>query len=137
MTNHWTISCCISSEMSICLNAQPSGLRMTLLLMLETQQCAYSNQAVKAVQLQTQNLTVNRIINEVMEAGRDRYQFTPAGNGCRYWISGLIDLLMHNAYLLDQQQVEDATKALTQVWNPDGALVPPKEQTPMSQGQFY
>lgn len=67
----------------------------------------------------------------------DKYQFTEGGQGCRYWVYSVLQLLKTQGRTRDAAEVEAATRALQLVWDNNGVELPQEQQTAIEQGRFF
>jgi len=134
-TNHWVLYLAISKTESIRLDPSPgSDDKMTLIV--TKKDYLLSANAVKSIQLYTvKNLTVGNIIDHLRSSKYDQYRFNAGGQGCRYWIYSVINLLRSAQYLVDESQVEEAKLALKFVWGKYGK-VKDEEQVGIVAGTF-
>jgi hypothetical protein len=75
-------------------------------------------------------LTVRDVVDVLVEEGRERYEFDKDGVGCRFWVTGQLELLLQAGVLVDHVQVEEAMGAVQRLW-PEGV------DLMLDQGAYY
>ena len=136
-TNHWCLLCQLSDTEFVCVDPSPTGPNSSLQLLISTTADLSTKTSAKTCSLTTQNLTVESLLDRIKSTSYDKYQFTPGGQGCRYWVSCLIELLTKQGCLIDQNEVRAATGALKYVWGGGGAILPAEVQSSICEGRFY
>ncbi|MCJ1439704.1 MAG: hypothetical protein MMC23_000185 [Stictis urceolatum] len=92
--------------------------------------------SVKHIKVNTSKLTMKGFIDLLEARKYDRYQFSPSGQGCRYWIYMVIRLLDDEKLVTNAEEVASSIHALDKVGTKGGVLAPAAEQTPMTRGTF-
>ncbi|EPE25846.1 hypothetical protein GLAREA_01758 [Glarea lozoyensis ATCC 20868] len=82
-------------------------------------------------------LSVESIITVLRKHKHDCYRFAPGGRGTRHWMKTTLALLFSVGYLLDEYEVQQAKKALEEVWAGQDQPVASKEQAQMEIGTFF
>ncbi|KAL4788812.1 hypothetical protein BDV19DRAFT_383607 [Aspergillus venezuelensis] len=62
--------------------------------------------------------------------GRYKYEFNEEGTGCRYWVTGTLNLLFEKGVLGGQKQVEEVKEAIKMLW-------PEKTFLELNLGAYY
>ncbi|KAH6714190.1 hypothetical protein BKA61DRAFT_607372 [Leptodontidium sp. MPI-SDFR-AT-0119] len=137
MTNHWVMYLVASSTQSIRFDPSPTGPGNSLDLIITSKNHAYTNNAVKSMHLTpTANLTVGHVFDHITNCKYDNYTFSAGGQGCRFWIYSVVELLSSAGYITDSSEVNASTEALGIVWTMGGGRVPAGQQTGMTKGTF-
>ncbi|KAL4795248.1 hypothetical protein BDV19DRAFT_398926 [Aspergillus venezuelensis] len=61
-------------------------------------------------------LTVRNFIKVLEDEGRHLYEFNSLGQGCRFWVTEQLGLLLGKGLLLDFEQVDEAREAILVQW---------------------
>ena len=77
------------------------------------------------------------VVDAIKAAGYDRYKFTADGQGCRYWVGNVLEILEQRSISANSSQVNAAQEALKKVWDRSGVPVGASSQTGVSPGTFY
>ncbi|KIX08968.1 uncharacterized protein Z518_00046 [Rhinocladiella mackenziei CBS 650.93] len=126
-TNHWCLYLQTSPTSSVRVDMTPSySYPSTRLpggskgnLIVSELPYVVTNHAKKIVQIRPmQGLRVHHIVDALIQAGRDKYEFDRDGVGCRMWTSNTLSLLQSNGYG-NSGQIQEAQAAILKVW-PDG-----------------
>lgn len=130
-TNHWCLYLQTSKNTSVRLDMAPSynvpsttiaGGSKGILVVRELDYL-YSHSATKDILIRSQEgLYVGHIVDALVDAKRDRYEFNSEGVGCRRWTTDSLSLLQQRRWG-NSAEFEDAKKAITKVW-PDGSNLP-------------
>jgi hypothetical protein len=112
MTNHWVLHCVTNQNESLRLDPSPSGPNLSMVLIVTRKSYAYSHNAVRTVQLSTPGLTFGTFVELLASSKYDKYQFTAGGQGCRFWVHRVIDLLRSRGYVQNVAEFQAATNAL-------------------------
>ncbi|KAB8069844.1 hypothetical protein BDV29DRAFT_182019 [Aspergillus leporis] len=137
MTNHWVFHFVTNSNESLRLDPSPSGPNFSIVLIVTKKTYTYSHNAVKSVQISTRGLSFKTIIDLIHGKKYDKYQFAAGGQGCRFWVSSVIELLKNAGYIQNTAEFHAAISALQTVWGPNGQSLPASQQTPITQGTFF
>jgi len=126
-TNHWNACFELAkTSSSVRLDPSPGGdLGMTLIL--EALPGPHIDYPAHTVSIAVPKaVTLEKLLNVIVENKRDRYRFTELAEGCRYWLTVLVDDL--NAHeLISAEDKEIANRELAQFWkSPPGSGFSPK-----------
>lgn len=133
MTNHWVLNCAIKQTEYLRIDPSPSGLNSSMVLIVSKRSYADS---VKTVQISTAGLTFGRLLELVVSQKYGKYQFSPAGQGCRFWVSKVIELLRSEGYVNSAMELQAAISALHLVWDSNSQPLPFCQQSPVVAGRF-
>ncbi|KFY67154.1 hypothetical protein V496_01728 [Pseudogymnoascus sp. VKM F-4515 (FW-2607)] len=137
MTNHWVMYFVASSTKSFCFDPSPSGPKNTLDLIISNKSYVDIFSAVKVVRLSpSAKLTIGLVYDHITNSKFDNYTFSPAGQGCRFWIYSVVASLRSAGYVTNGTEVNASTEALKVVWTVRGDPVPVSQQTGIAQGTF-
>lgn len=136
MTNHWVLHCVLNPNESLRIDPSPSGLNFSLVLIISKKTYAYSHNAVKTVQVPTPGLTLAKLLAHVTGHKYDKYQFASGGQGCRFWVSKVIELLRSGGYIQTGAECQTALNALNVVWGPGSVPLASAQQSPVVAGRF-
>ena len=75
------------------------GMRALIVVSLLKYLTSWSAEHI-SILTEAPNLRIRHIIDAIMNAGRDRYEFNAAGAGCRKWLNDQIQLFLTLAFLL-------------------------------------
>ncbi|BCS27980.1 uncharacterized protein APUU_61028S [Aspergillus puulaauensis] len=142
-TNHWCLYLVVSPTTSIQLNCLPSysvpsdilsGGSKAYLILSELDYLvpddieATFNLDVPADILT--EVTVDDIMNVLIDNDRQKYEFDCNGAGCRLWVTEQVEMLYDAEYVVNDTQVEAVKAALLKLW---------PEQTPLEldKGAYY
>ncbi|MCJ1308538.1 hypothetical protein MMC25_002191 [Agyrium rufum] len=134
-TNHWVLHCRISDDSSICIDPSPSGPNLSLVMILQRKNGLGSKDAVKVVELEACDLHVKDLVTLLLERGFDHYRFHETGQGCRFWVSNVLELQRKERFIADGKHIDDALQALKLVWDLD-VLATEEDQTGIMEGRF-
>lgn len=137
MTNHWVLVWTLSTGGLVYFDPSPSGPNMSLVL-LASHRHSDLDGIVKTMPLEfePESVTVGAILQVLKSSRFDAYQFTESGQGCRYWLYHVLELLRSEDILSNDAQVSTVKAALKLVWGEDGHPVPVQAQTDMQRGKF-
>ncbi|KAF3936222.1 hypothetical protein ABW19_dt0204947 [Dactylella cylindrospora] len=133
-TNHWTICLQTSPSSSIMLDMAPGygtdGLRGKLEVTALDK--PYTIEALRTFQFSPlYTITVDGFLAVIARNERQKYNFHESWEGCRYWMSVVIDDLEH-AGVVREGSAKVAMEALSRYWvNPEGS-----EDREMRRGVF-
>jgi hypothetical protein len=99
MTNHQIFHCVFSQNKSLRLNPSPLGPNLSMVLIVTRKSYSYSHNAVRIVQLPTPGLTFVTLVELLVSSKYDIYQFAAGGQGCRFWVHSVIDLLRSRGFV--------------------------------------
>lgn len=134
--NHWAFHCAISQDKSIRIDPSPSA-DLSLVVIVSTEDYPYAYNAVKVAKLNTIDLTIGGFINLLVTQKYDKYQFTPNGVGCRYWVSCVMKLLRTEGKLTDDAEVQAVNDAMRITWGGDEQPLPAHQHTQIEEGGFF
>ncbi|KAK8052555.1 hypothetical protein PG993_003940 [Apiospora rasikravindrae] len=132
-TNHWVICLQTSPKSSIMLDIAPGygedGLRGKILVTLLDR--SFTDETLRHFTYTPERpIEVKDILSIIQAKSRQAYTFSPEWEGCRYWISVVIDDLESEGILTDASK--DALGKLSMYWIcPDG-----QEPREMRKGNF-
>ncbi|KAI1935578.1 hypothetical protein LOZ66_005118 [Ophidiomyces ophidiicola] len=118
-TNHWCLFARVSPTIAFRIGCQPSySVPSTILL----------GGSKSNIILSWLNSVESPDI--IKTARRHKYEFDSNGVGCRYWVTGQLDLLQQQQILVSPQEVAMAKETLQKLW---------PEATPLAldQGAYY
>lgn len=137
-TNHWALYLAIGNGQSVRIDVQPNpqraattiqgGSKANLLISLLRYPKSNSVNHSEDIGV-APGLLVGHVVDYLVQSGRDRYDFTPEGVGCRKWTTDTL-ALFGEAGWLDKDAVERAKSAIAKFW-PDGTPLP------LDNGQYY
>lgn len=137
-TNHWCLYLQTGTNSSIRVDMAPSvvvpgtvivGGSKGILLISELD-CLYSRHAQKVIEIPTQSgLRVSHIVDALVEAGRDKYEFDADGVGCRMWTTNSLTLIQQKSWG-NSTQIQNALNAIGKTWPSGSAL-------PLGRGAYY
>ena len=140
--NHWRLFFAISEKESISLDMvkhgadNPKGNLGVL-----GRNYPVSNTGVLSIpMIQAPGLTVTTVLDIIQSNGLLRYQYTPAGEGCRYWIKRVVDLLKFHRLLFDaDSRFPQFDECIDFLWRPGPYLGarPVAIQKEIEQGSIY
>ena len=137
-TNHWVFFCAINEQQSVRIDPTPSGPNQSLVCAVSLKEYIHTNEAVKIERLVTKDLTIKAFIDLIKVKKYDKYQFTNGGQGCRYWVYTIINMLKSEGHLSNDTEFHDAIDAIKKTWKGKGD--PPltgEEATPIVKGSFF
>lgn len=129
-TNHWCFYLSTSETTCVALDCQPShtvassvlvGGSKAYVILSELSAPAGSDALLEfavAVDVRA-GLRVGDVVDVLVENGRERYEFDADGVGCRFWVTGVLELLLRVGVLVDGRQVEQAKAVVKRLW-PEG-----------------
>ncbi|KAI2090963.1 hypothetical protein LOZ36_001190 [Ophidiomyces ophidiicola] len=138
-TNHWCLFARVSPTIAIRIDCQPSySVPSTILpggskgnIIISWLNSVESPDIIKTVDLAIRsNLLVRDVYNVLLGHGRHKYEFDSNGVGCRYWVTGQLDLLQQQQILVNPQEVAMVKETIQKLW---------PEATPLAldQGAYY
>ncbi|KZF24946.1 hypothetical protein L228DRAFT_58852 [Xylona heveae TC161] len=136
-TNHWVLFCCVNQRDSYRIDPSPSGPNLTITPIITFKGYPYTANASKICQLDTSSLTVGSFIALLERSTYDKYQFDAGGQGCRYWIYSVVNLLQSQGHIQNSSQTQAAINALGIVWGDNHQPLPTSQQTGITPGRFY
>lgn len=93
------------------------------ILVISELDCVYSNCATKTVSITpTEKLCVADIVNAILSASLEKYEFDSNGVGCRMWTISNLRLLQGHGWGVSSE-CGDAVGAITKLWR-DGTDLP-------------
>lgn len=90
--------------------------------------------------IHTPGLTVARVLDLLESSGMLRYQYTPTGEGCWYWVQSVIRILKQNQLLYDVDKMfPQFDECIGFLWRPgpDVSSQPVGTQKGIEQGTWY
>ena len=135
-TNHWVLHCTMSPNKSLRFDPSPSGPNLSMVLIITEEDSHCPLDGVKNVHVGVSGLTVQKFAALLVSAEYDQYRFTPSGQGCRYWMHRVVELLEVSGHAPNAAETALAVDALRRVWAQGEQLVPGPEQSPMAPGTF-
>lgn len=109
---------------------------MSMVAIVSKKPYLYSKHAIKVFQLTTNDITIGGFLNLLVANNYDKYQFSQSGQGCRYWVYSVANLLLNEGKITDEAQIQAFTQAIRLTWGKDEAL-PTDQQTPIVEGRFF
>lgn len=73
---------------------------------------------------------MNDVYEVLVRNGRHKYEFDSKGVGCRFWVTGQVELFLKEEVVVDEGQVEDVKGAVRKLWPEETALA-------LDQGAYY
>ncbi|KAL4958843.1 uncharacterized protein BDV14DRAFT_185843 [Aspergillus stella-maris] len=137
--NHWSIYLTTSPTSSVQLDMTPSYTYPSTKLaggskgnlVISALPYLLPSFATRDVRLDVSpGLTVGDFVDVLEKEGRHRYEFSELGEGCRFWVTEQLGLLLGKGLLLDFEQVDEAREAILVQW-------PGKEKYPLVVGGYY
>ncbi|KFZ18149.1 hypothetical protein V501_01343 [Pseudogymnoascus sp. VKM F-4519 (FW-2642)] len=137
--NHWCFYLKLSPAASICINMVPTYSAPSTVLhdgskgniILSALSSIYPPFATKTVCLSVcANLTVGRVIDVLVQSGRDKYDFNSEGRGCRMWTTDQIELFERERIITDPVQAAEARSAILTEY-------PSEKPFPLDVGAYY
>ncbi|KAF2462160.1 hypothetical protein BDY21DRAFT_360142 [Lineolata rhizophorae] len=137
-TNHWCLYLQTGENSSVRIDMVPSYyVASTVIqggskgnLIISKLEYEYSSNATKVVTIQPpQGLCVSDVIDTLLAAGRDKYEFNGEGVGCRMWTADALNLLEKKGWG-SSTNYEAAKQAIAKLW-PDGT------DLPLDHGAYY
>lgn len=138
-TNHWCFYLHTGTNTSVSIDCTPSfsvpstmlpgGSKANMIISRLSNETLHGT--VKVFKLAVKpNLTVADIYDALIQNGRHKYEFDANGVGCRWWVSGQLDLLKEKQIVTSSQEVAVSKDAISKLW-PEG--------TPLAldQGAYY
>jgi hypothetical protein len=129
LTNHWCsyLQTSESEEESICINAQPNPQQQATTIsggskadvIVGVVHGPVVNATHTAKIRVAKGVTVGQIVDCLAQHGRDRYDFTADGVGCRRWNTDTLTLLAQQGWLIGSEAIEAATDDIKKLW-PEG-----------------
>ncbi|KAK0666729.1 hypothetical protein QBC41DRAFT_325207 [Cercophora samala] len=134
-TNHWCLflKTAGTASASIRVDMTPGygsdGLRGKIEISSKPYEC--TNSSIKTLSFPaTLGVTVQKIIDLISSKGRQKYQFTPEWEGCRYWNKTVVQDLQSAGYI--KGGAKEAEEALGYYWvTPSG-----KQKRAIGKGTF-
>ena len=134
-TNHWAAFLKVSETKSVKLDMIPGDGSdgLTGLLLIESKSYLYTDKAIFTLPFSTRgNPTVDDLVSSLLGHGRDRYKFTEAQEGCRYWNYVAI-YEWEEAGFLEAGSADLAFESLSYYYvYPTG-----QDMNPMEEGSFF
>jgi hypothetical protein len=136
-TNHWTVYLQIEESSSVRLEVIPTGVGSAGVIVLENKTYAAT---INHTHMETINVTmgtavtVSSILNVIIEKNRDKYNFAPVGEGCRFWTYTFATDLA-NAGVISRRDANVIQAALVRYWPAPKGTAP--MERPMAEGSFY
>lgn len=140
--NHWRLFFAISEKESISLDMVKHGADNPKgnLGVLGRNYPVSNTGVLRIPMIHAPDLTVATVLDLLEKAGMLRYQYTPAGEGCRYWIQSVVGLLKDNRLLCDaDKRFPQFDECIDFLWRP-GPYVgsqPVGTQKGIEQGTWY
>jgi hypothetical protein len=137
--NHWCFYLNLSSAASISLDMTPTYTAPSTVLhdgskgniTISALPSTYPSSATKTICLNVcANLSVGRVIDLLIQSGRDRYDFNSEGRGCRMWTTDKITLFEGQGIITDPAQAVEARSAIL-------AEYPSGKPFPLDVGAYY
>ncbi|KAI9754639.1 MAG: Glycerophosphocholine phosphodiesterase [Chaenotheca gracillima] len=140
MTNHWVLYLMTGEGSAVRLDMSPTGAEdgSGCLIVSKLDGGIPTEEVVKSCVVSlADGATVNILLGVIRDAGHDRYKFSPAGVGCRYWILRTVTLFREKQLATSAAEAEALFAALETVWENDAIRMSEKEQTGMDRGCSY
>ncbi|KAJ8595450.1 hypothetical protein M405DRAFT_807250 [Rhizopogon salebrosus TDB-379] len=134
-TNHWSLFLEVDTTRAVRIDIVPGEPNSAGMVILEIKEYNVSNQSVQVMSSPVPvGTTVETILGLIINKGRDRYIFSPVGEGCRYWLWTLTwDMV--EAHLLMREVAERVSDALARYWK--YPVSKGSEPRAMVQGSFF
>jgi hypothetical protein len=116
--NHWCMFLELSSNRSVRIDMMPGygPDRLRGIIEISSKDYVYTHNGIKTCVFPvTHGVTVQRIVDLISSAGRQKYQFTPEGEGCRFWNLTVTKDLQSAGYV-PLGCVEEAESVLSMYW---------------------
>jgi hypothetical protein len=129
LTNHWCSYLQISEteDESVCINAQPNpqqeattipgGSKADVIVSVVHGPVVNATHTAKIPV--AEGVTVGQLVDCLAQHGREKYDFTADGVGCRKWTTDTLTLLAQQGWLVSNEAVEAATGDIKKLW-PEG-----------------
>lgn len=140
LTNHWSLFCQLKDGREVRVDPLPHGHNFNIVIVVD--QTAHTEiPLAKMCRVDVHDVTLESLVGIIRSSGHDRYQFTLSGNGCRFWASETISLLLSKGIAKDVAQVQYMKQSIQQVWAQKSedrreTLVPLQQQTDWCPGKF-
>lgn len=137
--NHWCFYFQSSESASICIDMTPTySLPSTALhdgskgnIIISALSCIYPSSATKTIRLSVcANLTVGRVVDLLIQSGRDKYEFDSEGRGCRMWTTDQVNLLEKQQMITNSAQAAETRNAILTQY-------PSETPYPLVMGTYY
>ncbi|OBT88816.1 hypothetical protein VE02_03118 [Pseudogymnoascus sp. 03VT05] len=137
--NHWCFYLKLSEAASICIDMPPTySVPSTALqncskgnIIISDLSCIYPSSATKTIRLSVwANLTVGRVVDLLIQSGRDKYEFDSEGRGCRMWTTDQVNLLEKHRIITNSAQTAEARNAILTQY-------PSETPYPLAEGTYY
>jgi hypothetical protein len=139
-TNHWAIYLATSKDHSVPVDCTPSQTAVAngtvlyggfkAIIIVASLSYARSHNATQITKITPfKGLTVAHVIDLIIASGRDRYEFTAEGVGCRRWCTDTLFLLEQNGYARTGQ-IQSALHNIKRLW-------PESTYLPLDRGEYY
>ncbi|KAJ0415825.1 hypothetical protein BJY00DRAFT_292944 [Aspergillus carlsbadensis] len=140
-TNHWCFYLATEPTTSIQLDCQPShsipstvladGSKAHLILSELDYSVAPDVEGTYILDLAPgREITVNDILELLVQNGRHQYEFDFRGVGCRFWVTQQVDLFHARGVVGDREQVETVKAAVKTLW-------PDRTELELDQEAYY
>ena len=136
--------CHLEDDLVLSIAASPNGQNglITLICNLYSsmaeyvQQCEASMPSVKSYSMEAAKLTVNGLLEIIEAKGFNRYQFAADGQGSRYWMKRLIEVLNYNEHIEQPSEATAIVSRLEKTWDEKGKEIKDRRASGIVKGRF-
>lgn len=141
--NHWCFYIRLSDRRFIQIDATPSGIAGSIMpggqkayVVVSEVTDLFSQEQVQHVsKLSTRrDVIVGDFLDAITQHGREKYEFSDAARGCRYWTMTQIDLFLQLGLISNQVEAEQAKVDILMEYDNKRQT---GRQLPLTIGQYY
>ncbi|KAM0186714.1 hypothetical protein ACHAPA_011306 [Fusarium lateritium] len=142
--NHWCFYLSTGPRQSVCIDPTPSGTEegpnipggSKAYIVVSRLGCdASSAEAQRVDELSVApDLTVGHLLDVIVSAGREKYEFEASGRGCRSWVKDQLQLFLSLGLITNADEAEATTADLNCEFR-DGNVT--KTEIPLNKGMYY
>ncbi|KAK7757133.1 hypothetical protein SLS62_000680 [Diatrype stigma] len=141
--NHWCFYIGLSNKRFVQIDATPSGIAGSIMpggqkayVVVSELTDLFSQEQVQYVcKLSTRrDVTVGDFLDAITQHGREKYEFSDAARGCRYWTMTQIDLFLQLGLISDRAEAEQAKDDILVEYDD---RKPTGNRLPLTVGQYY
>ncbi|PWY69006.1 hypothetical protein BO94DRAFT_590585 [Aspergillus sclerotioniger CBS 115572] len=91
------------------------------IMIISTQPYTTPPRATKAFRIDIHpGYKVKDLVDLLTSEGRHQYEFTSEGEGCRFWVDQVVELIAEKGWVVDDKQVGDAREGILIKWPAGG-----------------
>ncbi|TFK72074.1 hypothetical protein BDN72DRAFT_836648 [Pluteus cervinus] len=133
-TNHWSSYLELATNKLVHLDVIPSGpdAGQGCICLSSREPSVTSDWSYKKTCLISNNVTLNGFLELIIKKNRDKYNFADGGEGCRFWLSVVLEDLVE-AGIISREDGDETQVALPKYWSKPGTST----DRPMAVGTFW